>query len=310
MTRKDYEALVAKINYHMDLYYNQDISEISDYEYDMLMSQLKAAEREHPEWVSVDSPTQKIGGVAKREAGVKVTHDVPMLSIEDVFDKESVREWVKKVHALHPNCAFSVETKIDGLSATLRYTKKEDGYLHLDLCETRGDGLIGEDVTVNAMVIKDVPKIIKLPNDSLQIRGEVYMTHEDFDKYNAEQERLGKKLAANPRNLAAGTLRQLDPTITKERGLKIFIFNVQQGPEELMKNHIDSMNILRDNSVPIVWNTRCYNEEEIIAAIDKIADMRASLSYDIDGDVVKIDEMALRNEFPAGSKDSSGHIAY
>lgn len=310
MTRKDYEALVATINYHMDLYYNQDISEISDYEYDMLMSQLKAAEREHPEWVSVDSPTQKIGGVAKREAGVKVTHDVPMLSIEDVFDKESVREWVKKVHALHPNCAFSVETKIDGLSATLRYTKKEDGYLHLDLCETRGDGLIGEDVTVNAMVIKDVPKIIKLPYDSLQIRGEVYMTHEDFDKYNAEQERLGKKLAANPRNLAAGTLRQLDPTITKERGLKIFIFNVQQGPEELMKNHIDSMNILRDNGVPVVWNTRCYNEEEIIAAIDKIADMRASLPYDIDGAVVKIDEMALRNDFPAGSKYSSGHIAY
>ena len=159
MDFKEYSALIDTINYHMDKYYNQDTSEISDYEYDQLMIKLKAAEKEHPEWVTPDSPSQKIGGTAKREAGVKVTHDVPMLSIEDVFTKEDVTAWVEKVQTMHPDCAFSVETKIDGLSMTLRYEKDETGRLRLTLAETRGDGMIGEDVTANAMVIPDVKKI-------------------------------------------------------------------------------------------------------------------------------------------------------
>lgn len=310
MTYQEYLSLKDIINVHMDAYYNQDAPTISDYEYDQLMQQLKAAEREHPEWITPDSPSQKIGGVAKRTAGVKVTHRVPMLSIEDVFNKQDVTAWVEKVHALHPGCAFSVETKIDGLSMTLRYERREDGKLHLVLAETRGDGLIGEDVTANALVIPDVKQVLDAPWEMLEIRGEVYMSHEDFERFNTVQEENGKKTAANPRNLAAGTLRQLDPGVTKERGLRMFVFNVQQGAEELTRSHIGGMEKLSALGVPVAWHKRCGTAEEIIAAIDEIAEMRSSLSYDIDGAVVKIDETALRNDFPAGSKYSAGHIAY
>lgn len=310
MNREEYNTLIKTINYHMNLYYNQDESEISDYEYDQLMLQLKAAEKEHPEWVTSDSPSQKIGGTAKREAGVKVTHDVPMLSIEDVFTKEDIVAWVEKVKAVHPECQFSVETKIDGLSMTLRYEKDENGLLRLSLAETRGDGLVGEDVTANALVVPDVKKYLKLPYDALQLRGEVYMSHSAFEKYNDEQEKTGKKLAANPRNLAAGTLRQLNPAITKERGLKMFVFNVQQGPEEVMESHCDAMDFLSANGIPTVFHKKCTTVDEIIQAIDEIAEMRDKLEYDIDGAVVKIDQIQYRDDFPAGSKYSSGHIAY
>ena len=310
LNRNEYDKLVETINYHMNLYYNLDEPEISDYEYDRLMMSLKAAEQEHPEWVTKDSPTQKIGGVAKREAGVKVTHDVPMLSIEDVFTKEDVESWVAKVKAVYPDCTFSVEPKIDGLSATLRYEKKSDNRMHLVMCETRGDGLIGEDVTANAMVIPGVPKIIDLPYETLQIRGEVYMTHENFNKYNAMQEQAGKKLAANPRNLAAGTLRQLDPAVTKERGLHILIFNVQHGPTELMTNHTNGLDKLRAANVPVTPYYLCKDAQDVINAIDAISDIRAELDHDIDGAVVKINEVICRDDFPAGSKYSSGHIAY
>ncbi len=310
MSLEEYKALVETINYHMDRYYNLDDPEISDYEYDQLMIKLKAAEKEHPEWVTSDSPSQKIGGTTKREAGVKVEHAVPMLSIEDVFSKEDVIAWVDKVKAIHPDCTFSVETKIDGLSMTLRYEKADNGMLKLVLAETRGDGLFGEDVTTNALVIPDVKKYIKLPYDELQLRGEVYMTRESFEKFNDIQEKNGKKPAANPRNLAAGTLRQLDSNITKERGLKMFIFNVQQGPDELMTSHCDGMDILLKNGIPVVFHRKCTSADEIIKTIDDIADMRENLEYDIDGAVVKIDQIGYRNDFPAGSKYSSGHIAY
>lgn len=310
MTELEYITLVQTINYHMNLYYNMDEPQISDYEYDMMMQQLKAAEKEHPEWITPDSPSQKIGGTAKREAGVKITHDVPMLSIEDVFTKEDVSAWVEKVHSMHPDCTFSVETKIDGLSATLRYEKQSDGKLHLVLCETRGDGVIGEDVTANAMVIPDCKKIIDLPYDSLQLRGEVYMSHEDFERFNFIQEQAEKKKAANPRNLAAGTLRQLDPSVTRDRGLRMFIFNVQQGPDELTTSHTKGMEILASAGVPVVFSKKCKSAEEIMSVIDTIGDMRNNLEYDIDGAVVKIDEIAYRDDFPAGSKYSSGHIAY
>lgn len=310
MTFQKYCELKSTIDYHMDRYYNQDDPEISDYEYDQLMLQLKEAEKEHPEWITPDSPSQKIGGTAKREAGVKVVHDVPMLSIEDVFAKEDVIAWVNKVHELHPDCTFSVETKIDGLSATLRYSQKEDGRMHLDLCETRGDGITGEDVTANALAIPDVKKTIDLPYESMQLRGEVYMSHENFDRFNEAQENAGKRPAANPRNLAAGTLRQLDPSITKERGLRMFIFNVQQGPQELTTSQTEALDILSCKNIPVVRHKKCATPEDVIVAIDEIGEMRGELEYDIDGAVVKIDEIRYRDDFPAGSKYSSGHIAY
>lgn len=310
MTYEEYVDLKKKVDYYMDLYYNQDESTISDYEYDQLMIALKEAEKTNPSWVSADSPSQKIGGVAKREAGVKVVHDVPMLSIEDVFNREDVTSYINKVHSLYPEALFSVETKIDGLSMTLRYERALDGKLHLVLAETRGDGLVGEDVTANALVIPDVQKELDLPYESLQLRGEVYMTHQDFEDYNMLMESQGKKLAANPRNLAAGTLRQLDPAITKQRGLRMFVFNVQDGPAELLDSHVEAMKRLSLAGVDVVFNRLCKTPEEVLDTIDYIADMRSELPYDIDGVVIKIDDVSLRSAFPAGSKYTSGHIAY
>ncbi|MBQ7616396.1 MAG: NAD-dependent DNA ligase LigA [Butyrivibrio sp.] len=309
--RQEYDALCAEIKHHMDLYYNQDTPEISDYEYDQLMQRLKAIEKENPSFVTADSPSQIVGGVAKREAGVKITHNVPMLSIEDVFNTEDVKEWVNKVHARHPGAVFSVEQKIDGLSLSLRYNKNEsDGKLHLSMAETRGDGLIGEDVTANALVIPDVQKILDLPYDYLELRGEVYMSHEKFEAFNELQEKLGKKLAANPRNLAAGTLRQLDPEITRSRGLKMFVFNVQDGPQELRDSHVKAMDILQNAGVQTVYHRACNSADEVIAAIEEIGNMRENLDFDLDGAVIKVDNTLWRDDFPAGSKYSSGHIAY
>ena len=309
MTREEYLKLRETIEYHMDLYYNQDTPSISDYEYDRMMQQLKAAEKENPDWADENSPSRKVGGTAMRKAGVKVTHNVPMLSIEDVFNKEDVREWVDKALSIHPDACFSVETKIDGLSMTLRYEKADKG-MKLTLAETRGDGFIGEDVTLNALVIPDVLKEVDLPYDSMELRGEVYMSHEDFDKYNEEQERLGKKTAANPRNLAAGTLRQLDPSITKKRGLKMFIFNVQSGPDEIHTSHCDGLDILAGAGISTVFHKKCRTADEIIKVIDEIGEMRGELPYDLDGAVVKLDNISYRDDLPAGSKYSSGHIAY
>ena len=309
MTFEEYSELKKKIEYHMNLYYNEDAPEISDYEYDLLMQELKKAEKENPSFVTADSPSQKVGGRAKREAGVKVTHDVPMLSIEDVFTKEDVVSWIKKVHERFPDCRFSVEAKIDGLSMSLRYEREGDR-LVLKLAETRGDGFIGEDVTLNAREIDDVKEEIDLPFSDLELRGEVYMKTEDFERFNAEQERLGKSLAANKRNLSAGTLRQLDPLVTRERGLSMFVFNVQKGPAEMMESHIGALETLKKAGIAVVPHFPCKDENDVLAAIDKIGEMRSGFDFDIDGAVVKIDEVSLRDAFPAGSKYSSGHIAY
>ncbi|MDY6352165.1 MAG: NAD-dependent DNA ligase LigA [Lachnospiraceae bacterium] len=311
MNYQDYQALCDKISYHMDLYYNKDRNEISDYEYDQLMQSLKEAEKEHPEWISPDSPTQRIGGSVKREAGVRVTHRVPMLSIEDVFDKNEVRAYVARVLAAHPDASFSVERKIDGLSMTLRYEHSDsDNMLHLSLAETRGDGFVGEDVTLNARVIPDVKETIDLPFEYLELRGEVYMSHQDFFRYNDEMEEQGKKPAANPRNLAAGTLRQLDPEVTRSRGLRMFIFNVQDGPADFMKSHTQALAELSRKGVPVVYHKKCDNADQVIAVIDEIGSMRDGLAFDIDGAVVKIDQVAYRGDFPEGAKYSAGHIAF
>lgn len=308
MNREEYEQLKQTIDGHMDAYYNQDAPVISDFEYDQLMQRLKAAEKEHPGWVTPDSPSQKIGGTAKREAGVKVTHRVPMLSIEDVFTKEDVCAWVDKVQAMHPGARFSVETKIDGLSVTLRYAREDT--LKLVMGETRGDGRIGEDVTANILQIPDVPRELDLDADYLELRGEVYMSHEDFERFNERQEEMDRKPAANPRNLAAGTLRQLDSAVVKERGLKMLIFNIQDGPAAMMAEHDIALDELAAAGLPVVFHVNCGTAAEVITAIDEIGEMRGDLPYDIDGAVVKLDHIAYRDDFPAGSKYSAGMIAY
>ncbi len=308
MTEKEYyEELKNRIRHHMDLYYNQDEPEISDFEYDSLMTELKGIEKENPSWVTLDSPTQVVGASTKREAGVNVTHNVPMLSIRDVFTKEDVTAWVSDVKAVYPDALFSVEHKIDGLSMTLRY---EDG--KLVLAETRGDGFVGEDVTGNALVIPDVKKSIPL-NGYVELRGEVYMDHDHFESFNEKQEEMGKKLAANPRNLAAGTLRQLDSSIVKERGLRLFVFNVQDVSSDnasLKENHTKGLEKLERMGITVVKHFLCKDSDEILKAIDEIGFNRNEYDYDIDGAVVKIEQIAYRDSFAEGSKYSSGHIAY
>ncbi len=302
--KAQYDELTKLIRHHMDLYYNEDAPEITDAEYDALMRRLKAIEKEHPEYRSQDSPTQIVGGTTKRTAGINVEHDVPMLSIEDVFTKEEVLSWVREVQELHPDAAFDVEQKIDGLSMSIRY---EGGQLRL--AETRGDGFVGEDVTANALVIPDIVRT--LPEaDYLEVRGEVYMSHEDFEKTNELQELKGKKLFANPRNCAAGTLRQLDPEMVRERGLSMFVFNVQKGSEAYTASHHEGLEKLKEMGIQTVPSYLCHTGEEILKAIDGIGEKRGELPYDIDGAVVKIDQTAYRSDFPAGSKYSAGHIAY
>ena len=174
---REYQDLIEQIRYHMDRYYNQDAPEVSDYEYDQLMIRLRNMEKDHPELTAADSPTQIIGGTAKRKAGVIVAHDVPMLSIQDVFSKEEVLEWVHEVRTMHPDVRFDVEQKIDGLSMSIRY---QDG--ELKLAETRGDGFQGEDVTTNALVIPDVVRKLSGAYRNLEVRGEVYMSHAEIGR--------------------------------------------------------------------------------------------------------------------------------
>jgi len=303
--RTSYQKLKKEISYHMNLYYNENEPEISDFEYDQMMMKLKEIEKQHPEWIENDSPSQKIGGTVKREAGVKVKHNVPMLSIEDFFSKEDVTAWVQKVQNKYPDACFSVEQKIDGLSMTLRYQNGK-----LIMAETRGDGMTGEDVTANALVIPDILREIHTGYPYLELRGEVYMSHEDFERFNEEQENLGKKISANPRNLAAGTLRQLDSSITQKRRLGMLVFNIQDGPEELRMSHTQGLDKLEELGIHTVFHRHCRTAKEVNDIIDLIGVMRSDLPYDIDGAVVKIDQIAYRNDFPAGSKYSSGHVAY
>ena len=301
------EALRKEIEYHIERYYNQDDPEITDYEYDQKMNELKRLEREHPEYVTPDSPTQKVGGSAKREAGVLVEHNVPMLSLQDVFDRGEVENFVAEMKKQLDDPEFVVEYKIDGLSLSLRYE-----YGELKLAETRGDGIqYGEDVTANAKVIRDVKKKLKDKPEYLEIRGEVYMTEADFEKVNEKQELLGKKLFANPRNCAAGTLRQLDTAVTKERGLSMFVFNIQDARGISFETHTEGYEYLKKQGIRVIEEyTVCKIADEVWAAIEKIGENRGKLPYDIDGAVVKINRFSDREKLGATSKVPRWAVAY
>ncbi len=306
-TSQRYEELTKLINYHNDRYYNQDDPEISDYEYDQLMLELKALEKENPKLAAPDSPSRRVGGSAKREAGVLVRHNVPMLSLQDVFTKEEVCEFVENIRTQFADPEFVVEYKIDGLSLVLRY---ENGVLQL--AETRGDGInFGEDVTANAKVIKDVKKKLKQPLPYLEIRGEVYMTNADFEKVNAHQELAGRRMFANPRNCAAGTLRQLNTAVTKERGLSMFVFNVQQVRGMDFETHTQGYEYLKKQGIPVIEDYRvCHTAEEVWEAVCAIGENRGRLSYDIDGAVVKLNRISDREQLGATSKVPRWAVAY
>ncbi|MBZ9636731.1 NAD-dependent DNA ligase LigA [Clostridium sp. FP1] len=295
------------IKYHSDRYYNEDNPEISDYEYDQLMLTLKAIEKKHPELITLDSPTQRVGGNAKRKAGVLVKHNVPMLSLQDVFTKEEVYAYVNKKIGELESPTFVVELKIDGLSMALRYV---EGILTVAV--TRGDGIIqGEDVTENAKAIKDVVRKLKDPIPYLEIRGEVYMANEAFDKVNQQQELLDKKIFANPRNCAAGTLRQLDSKITKERELSLFIFNIQDIKGIEFKSHTEGYEWLKKQGIKVIENyVKCKTADEVWNAIQAISEDRGNLAYDIDGVVIKIDNLEEREKLGNTSKVPKWAIAY
>lgn len=301
------EELKKTLEYHSNRYYNMDDPEISDYEYDSMMQELKKLEKEHPELVTPDSPTQRVGGTAKREAGVLVRHNVPMLSLQDVFSKEEVYNFVNEMQEQLENPEFVVEYKIDGLSMALRY---EDGVLKL--AETRGDGInFGEDVTENAKVIPDVKKKLKDALPYLEVRGEVYMKLKDFDAVNETQELLGRKPFANPRNCAAGTLRQLDSRITKERKLSMFIFNVQEVRGRTFATHTEGYEFLKKQGIHVIDDYKvCKTADEVWDAITRIGENRGNLGYDIDGAVVKLNRIADREKLGSTSKVPRWAVAY
>ena len=271
------------------------------------IAELKKLEKKHPEYITSDSPSQKVGGMAKREAGVLVRHNVPMLSLQDVFTKEEVEQFVNDMQEQLDDPTFVVEYKIDGLSLALRYVNGK-----LDVAVTRGDGILqGEDVTVNAKVIKDIKKTLKDPIEYLEVRGEVYMTNEAFDKVNEIQEINGKKLFANPRNCAAGTLRQLDSKITKERNLSMFVFNIQDVRGKEFTSHSEGYEYLKKQGIKIIEDYKvCKTADEVWQAIVAIGESRDKLDYDIDGAVVKIDSFADRRKLGNTAKVPRWAIAY
>ncbi|WP_303104472.1 NAD-dependent DNA ligase LigA [uncultured Mitsuokella sp.] len=295
------------IRYHNNRYYNEDNPEISDYEYDQLMLRLKAVESKYPELITKNSPTQMVGGQARRTAGVLVRHDVPMLSLQDVFSKEEIVAFVTSMQQELDAPEFVVEEKIDGLSMALRY---ENGELVRAI--TRGDGIVeGEDVTENARVIKDVRQHLRDRLPYFEIRGEVYMEKEAFEAVNARQELLGLKPFANPRNCAAGTLRQLDSRITKERHLSLFIFNLQTARGRYFQTHTEAYDFMKAQGIKVIHNYKvCCTAEEVWQAITAIGESRGSLAYDIDGAVVKLNRFADREKLGATAKVPRWAIAY
>lgn len=307
-TEQRMRELEALLRHHNELYFDKSASEITDREYDELSLELRRLEAEHAELASKDSPTVKVGGSAKREAGVLVRHRVPMLSIQDVFEKGDVANFVNEMkHKLGESTEFVVETKIDGLSLSLRY---ENG--KLTTAVTRGDGReFGEDVTANALVISDVSEQISNAPEYLELRGEVYMENAAFDAVNEKQELLGKKKFANPRNCAAGTIRQLDTAVTKERNLSMFIFNLQDARGVSFNTHTEVYDYLKNRGVKIIERYYlCSDAEQVLSAIDEIGNMRGALKYDIDGAVIKINNLEDRKKCSDTSKNSGYMIAY
>ena len=298
--------LRKEIRKHNKLYYEMDAPEITDYEYDKLMQRLKDLESEYPEFITANSPTQMVGGAARREVGKIIAHDVPMLSLQDVFNREEVENFINDAISKLASPEFIVEEKIDGLSLALRY---ENGKLMQAI--TRGDGIQGEDVTENALVIEDVVKNLVEEPKYFEIRGEVYMTRQNFELTNERQEKLGLKLFANPRNCAAGTIRQIDSRVVRERNLSMFVFNLQKVRGVEIKNHVEAYDFMARNGIKIINNYKvCKTFEEVWEAIEEIGARREGLEYGIDGAVVKINDFAQRETLGATSKFPKWAIAY
>ena len=302
------EELRKTLEYHAKKYYDEDTPEISDFEYDMMMNELKNLEKQFPDLINKESLTQKVGGHVK-EGFKQVEHEVPLQSLQDVFSYEELRDFDERVRKQlkdnGQNLRYVVETKIDGLSMAIEY--KDGEFVR---AATRGNGLIGEDVTNNAKTIKSIPQKLTEPI-TITVRGEVFIGAKEFEKLNEEREVLGQTLFANARNAAAGSLRQLDSKITATRPLDIYIFNVQKLENNKFNSHYEQLNYLDKlgfnvNPVKIL----CNNIDEAINAITKIGDDRENLSFGIDGAVIKVDNLDYREELGTTFKTPRWAIAY
>lgn len=302
--RGEIKELREKLNENARLYYTLDASTMSDYEYDRLYRRLQELEAAHPEEITSDSPTQRVGDAVLNDF-VEVRHPVPLESLEDVFDGDEVKGFLSKVLETLPRAEYSVEPKVDGLSVALEY---RDGQFYQGA--TRGDGRVGEDVTGNLRTVRSIPKNLpeKLPR--LIVRGEVYMARSVFDKINEELELEGKPLLANPRNAAAGSLRQKDPKVCAKRQLDIAVFNLQLVEGRSFATHSETLDYLREQGFPVIPHTVLRDPEEILEQIQKLGDNRMDFPYDIDGAVVKLNDLSDRSILGSTAKCPKWAVAY
>lgn len=304
--KKRIDELNKLTKYYAKRYYDDDNPAISDFEYDMLMVELRNLEKEYPEFIQKDSLTQHVGGHVK-EGFEKVTHEVPLQSLQDIFDYDELRAFDERVRKTlnDEEVSYVVETKIDGLSVSLEYEK---GVFVRGA--TRGNGLVGEDVTENLKTVKHIPKTLK-ESVTITVRGEVFIGKEDFEKLNFEREQMEEPLFANARNAAAGSLRQLDSSITAKRPLDIFIFNVQKSPDIEFKSHYESLVYLEKlgfNVNPVKVPVKTV--DEAIEEIEKIGENRDKLTFGIDGAVIKVDSLRQREILGVTYKVPKWAIAY
>lgn len=303
--KNEIEQLKNVLLEHNRRYYVEDAPTVSDYEYDMLMRKLKKLESEHPELITADSPTQKVGGRAV-SAFAPVRHEVPLDSLQDMFSKEEMYDFDAKVKSVFPDAEYAVELKIDGLSVAVEYV---NGVLTRGV--TRGDGITGEDVTDNILTIKSLPHRIKSTPERLIIRGEVYMPRKTFERLNEEREERGENLFANPRNAAAGSLRQLDPSIAAERGLDIIVFNVQLAEGVSFKTHSESLDYLKKLGFNVSPYYNVFNTVgEAFDEVMRLGSKRDELPFQIDGAVLKVNDLRMRAELGKTSKFPKWAAAY
>lgn len=302
--RGEIKELREKLNENARLYYTLDASTMSDYEYDRLYRRLQELEAAHPEEITPDSPTQRVGDAVLNDFA-EVRHPVPLESLEDVFDGDEVKGFLSKVLETLPRAEYSVEPKVDGLSVALEY---RDGRFYQGA--TRGDGRVGEDVTGNLRTVRSIPKNLpeKLPR--LIVRGEVYMARSVFDRINEELELEGKPLLANPRNAAAGSLRQKDPKVCAKRQLDIVVFNLQLVEGRSFATHSETLDYLRDQGFPVIPHMVLRDPEEILEQIQKLGDNRMDFPYDIDGAVVKLNDLSDRSILGSTAKCPKWAVAY
>lgn len=303
--QKEINELRRKLNYYGKLYYVDDAPAISDYEYDMLMQQLKALEKEHPELITPDSPTQRIGGPALSKFET-VHHQVPLESLTDVFSVDELFAFGERMDSMLPgHHSYTVEPKIDGLSMSLEY---ENGVFVRGA--TRGDGVTGEDVTENLRTVRSLPLRIENAPERLIVRGEVYMSRAVFNELNAQREINGEKLLANPRNAAAGSIRQLDPKIAASRKLDIICFNMQYSSDDIYTSHAQTLDAMKAMGFPVVPYMKYDRIRDCVERIEWLGEHRDELPYDMDGAVIKIDSLEQRTALGSTAKAPRWAVAF